>query len=302
MNTPRVLTGLLSVQLMLAAFTWWPRDLQTVAPDPLLPVARDEVTRFTIRSKSQPDAPLELTRAGDGWVVSSAHDFPAATDKVESMLDRLLALRVSRPAVTNAEYHGRFNVAEGDATRVVELVAGERTLVAHLGRGARSRVNVRRAGEDAVYEVPGLGVWEVLDTATGYIEPQWLQVDPSTVTRLSIDGPSGGLSLTRDLDGAWIDPGLEPGQTIDGAAIEVLFTNALSLRVRDLVEPLAAPPGAWTVQWATSDGGSSGYTATLRDGSAVVSMPPYAGAVAVAEEDLLEVLATPLASLLAPGP
>jgi hypothetical protein len=218
------LAALLAVQIGLAL--WLHARGTQSAPArhdaPLLGFTPAEVDRVRIERAGAP--PVTLERAGGGWRIASLDGFPAATGRVDGLLDRLAGLKRGLPVATSAEAQGRFKVADSDPGRVT-LGKGDRDLaVLHLGEAAGLRRQYARpAGEKAVYEAE-LTPTDLPAKADDWADRALLRRDERDVQRLEIPG----ITLERGEDG-WRLADQAPGEVLDQTAAEELVR-----RLRDL--------------------------------------------------------------------
>ena len=115
----------LAVQVGLAAVVWWPRGEATVEATAVMTMDAAAVTRVEITGKPMPDQaakPVVLTRRGPAdWVISSAFDYPASSDKVDDLLETLTGLVVRNPIATNATRHAQLKVGDTEYGRRVTV-------------------------------------------------------------------------------------------------------------------------------------------------------------------------------------
>jgi hypothetical protein len=263
------LVGLLGVQVLLAAFTWWP-DAGRPEARPVFPFGEDAVTEIAIASSmTADDDGLVLKRDGDGWVLASAYDYPAKTDAVDEVLEKLLDVKVREPVARNAENHAALNVSADNATRRVTVKAGEESVSVLLGTAGNARSYLREPGANDVYQVNGLGAWSIRDTPSTYLERKALDVDPTTLETFSLTNANGTVNLVRAEDQTWTSPDLEEGQSLDQAAVDKLFKQTLSVNLTSPADPANDPftaEGAAILRWSVADeeaGQSVGRSAAL---------------------------------------
>ena len=181
-----------------------------------------EVDRVKIERAGAEPATLE--RAEGGWRITSLDGFPAATGRVDALLDRLGGLKRGLPVATSADAQARFKVADADPGRVT-LGKGDRDLaVLHLGEGAGLRRQYARpAGDKGVYEVE-LTPADLPAKADDWANRALLRRDERDVQRLEVPG----ITLERSEDG-WRLADQAPGEVLDQTAAEELVR-----RLRDL--------------------------------------------------------------------
>jgi hypothetical protein len=251
-----ILTG---VQLVLAAITWWPSGASE--PVPLLEVERDAITEIEIAAMpaegEDPD-PVVLARAGDEWVVRSAADYPARTDKIEELLGRLVGIRAKHTVATSSVAHNTLKVGDDEYGRTIAVTAdGERTELV-VGASTSKSINVRRAGEDEVFRSTGVAEWAFADAASSYYEPLYVSAMPTELTAVRVTNENGVISFEKIGDEFTLTD-LADGEEADTAQIGSFVRSLTSLRmVRPVGKELDpkfgldgdAPGGArvdWTV-------------------------------------------------------
>ena len=280
MTAHRVLTGLLVLQCALAAYTWYPRDTG-VHREPVVPWEAASVQKIQLESVTTRNrgADLELARDGSGWKLLSEHGFPARTAPAQELLDRIMGLERARPITTDPSLHDKLNVADDNFTRRVTLHRDDgETLELFAGTASRERMNLRYAGDDAVYEIVGLGAWRMSDNPHSY-----LQVDPfeapDTLAQLTLTNEHGEIAMQRDDQGTWT---LVTGEPLKSAEVERLAHTLTHIDVSDPVDPSDDPrmDPVVTVQWTTPEGSTGGYVGARRDDRLLIrvtdsSLPPF---------------------------
>jgi hypothetical protein len=122
----RTLAIVLGVQLLLVAVFWWPRD-PAAGSRPVFDVGRADIERIEIETRPAAGAepsPLVLVRDDDRWKLASAADYPADPEKVEQLIDSLVALRAGSAIATRAASHSALNVANDNYGRRILVAAG----------------------------------------------------------------------------------------------------------------------------------------------------------------------------------
>jgi len=121
----------LVLQLALALVLFMRRDpLAGTRSD--TPLVRAESVKgadqIVIESKSAESTRIVLKKKEGTWVLPDAYDAPAASARVSSLLDRLVALKRGLPIATSESALRRFKVVDGDFERRLVLRAGDRLL------------------------------------------------------------------------------------------------------------------------------------------------------------------------------
>lgn len=273
-RTQIVLGGLLLLQLALILLfrAPWAEASRPGEPELLFPQLADaEALRIVLSEPADEEAgdparELALVREGEGWLVEEAGGFPAAESEIVELLETLEGLRVRRPVVTSARYHEAFGV-EDDAhearVRIYGAADASSEPLADLLLGSSSNyraVHARRAGEDEVWEVTGLAVWDVRPEPGSWIDKTLAEVPPERVTRITVENPAGRFELVRQ-EGAWrvAEPAERAGMALDADEVESLVRTAATLRLSGAagrVEPAAQgfdPPAARVVlEWTAA--------------------------------------------------
>lgn len=245
------LGALLAAQVVLAIVTWSSGGVRlqggAKAHRLLADVEAGDIVQLTLigepedagraepaaESAAEPER-LVLARRGEGWVVASAGDYPAKSERVDDLVDKLLAATVREPIATQAVSHDALDVGERDYARrvIIETAAGARTLV--LGNGPRSSAHVRFEGEDDVYSVRGLSVWNVRTDARSYIDPLYVDVDRQKLTAVTVRNARGTLTFVNGSDG-WDLAELPAGGERDAGKIGALINAVSRLNVQEPV-------------------------------------------------------------------
>lgn len=240
-RTQLMLGGLLLLQLALIAVLRSPFTSAHApsAPHPLLPELDTSVaSRLEL---SGADGKVTVTRDGDAWKLDDLGGFPADPVKVADLLQTLAGLEVREPVVTSSRHHDNLQIADGDNAGRVRLFAdGSETPMADVvvGSAPNYRVlHVRRAGEDAVYEVRGLAAYDVRPDAASWARKELVDLGGEQVDGLVLENSHGRFELARGEEG-WtvVSPALVEGP-LDSAQIEALLQAVTTMR---LVDPVGA--------------------------------------------------------------
>jgi hypothetical protein len=231
-STHRVLALALAVQVVFVAVAWWPQD-SSGGRGPVIDVERDAIDRIEISLRPTGDAepdPAVLVRAGEGWTVHSAADYPAAVDKVEELLDKLLALRTGMPIATRAASHEALKVASDGYGRRIEIVAGGESQAWLVGAATSKSVNLRREGEDDVYRAVGSGEWSFRDGDASYYDASYVAADPASFEALVVRNDEGEIRFEQ-VEGRWQLADLAEGEQSDAEKISGFVDKLVSLRM-----------------------------------------------------------------------
>lgn len=238
-STHSKLLALLAFQTALGAWTHLGDDGGApVGSKPLLALKVDEVTALEIASKPLDDADPEAVRferKDDGWVVATAGNFPAKTDKVEEVLGKILGLKVQKPIATSKANHNALRVGTRDYDKTVKIEAGGGAHELVMGSAKGSAIHVRKKTEDAVHYARGLTTWALSDQVSGYVDTAYVEVPADELVEVHLKNQHGQLSLVKDADGDWtLDPA-PPGVPLKTTELRTFAAKAAKLTLSDPV-------------------------------------------------------------------
>ncbi len=150
------------VLLAMVGVTWWAINTQTgetpaaASELPSLPeIDREALTQIEIRRPGEEDS-IRLVREGSTWRLAAPLEDAAARTTVDTALDKLADLEVTRVAAAKAATHARLQVDSENGVRVTAR-AGEQTVIDFwIGAASSGATYVRLEGQDQVLEVRGL--------------------------------------------------------------------------------------------------------------------------------------------------
>jgi hypothetical protein len=265
------LIGLLVVQLLVLVGTSFGEGRARLAlsePVEILPgLEPAKVEKLTIYGPSEDGEGQEqvtLARAGDGWVIPGADDFPAKGEEVDNLLSTLAELRSRNEVLTGSTYHEKLKVAADAYRRRIELVMGGETTTLFMGTSPSFKsLHVRREGADSVYQVDGVSESDAGARAWSWVDRTYVKYPKDEVWSVTVKNEHGTLQLDRDpTSDTWAALGVEGD--LDTTAVEGLVNDA-----RDI--GLEAPVGK-TEEDAYALGEAA--TVTLVTGSSTVAGAP----------------------------
>ena len=268
MNARTWLWGAAGVQVLFAVVAWWPTPATPDGTRALVDLSARQIEALEI--VAEPDeTPLRVERRGDEWVLPSHADYPADVDKVETLLEDLIALRIDAEPVTRQRVSQiAMNVDDAQFGRRITVQTPNSTSVLFLGGSRGTTLHARRDGDDATYVARGARLAAFPSSAAGLVDTKWVEVDASSLQRLELSNRSGTLVFERS-DDAWQlqSPAVEDAAALDAAAIERLISRATDVRLR---EPSAAAADTVDaeveVRWTTTDGEHGGFSLGAEQG------------------------------------
>jgi hypothetical protein len=153
----------------------------------LLDVAKDRIDRVTIEGPDGEKVVLAHTK--DGWQLPDRGNFPANGDKVDGMLDKLLAIKEGLPVATSKGALERFSLSDDKFERRMTFANGDQTLATlYFGttQGAR-QVHARHSDQDAVYTVT-FGTYEAPSYGDDWLDKKILQFPETDIAAIDVDG------------------------------------------------------------------------------------------------------------------
>ncbi len=277
-RTQQILAGLLALQILLTAVVFWPRQTAATAGGALIAnLDAATVVRLSIHDDS--GNTIELARRGDNWVMANAADFPANGNRIEPVLQKIADAQATRVVANTAVSHKQLQVADDAFLRRVTLETDTGAIFTfYMGSApGANATHVRRAGEDAVYQVNNLTVWELTTAASSWIDTTYIQLDRSKLTAATLENANGRFTFRKVNDEAWTLEGLVEGESLNQGNLNLILNRFNNLR---LVRPLGrtpAPEYGMDAPRATltlvSDGDESSNLligATLADGTVVI--------------------------------
>jgi hypothetical protein len=148
-------------------------------------------------------------------------------------------LKVRRPVVTSPRYHKALKVTDQDHERRVRIwdqPSGKAKTGLYLGTSPNYRItHVRREGDDRVYEVTGLGAFDVQDQASGWIKTRLIETEPASVNKIAVENAHGRFAIEKSDDGTWrvAAPSARHGKALDQSKVDALLRAATGLSISE---------------------------------------------------------------------
>jgi len=203
----------------------------------------DAATTTRIQLDGDEDRSLTLERKDGNWVIGELGGYPVDATKIEDLIEKLGSLEVRLPVVSSSRYHKTFELTDDENRGRLRLFGDdsdtpEVDLV--LGNSPNYRVmNVRRTGEDEVFEVRGLASYDVGAEPGFWAEKQLVEVPDAELLGIKVTNASGTLELHRQ-DGSWkiATPAEFAGVALDDSKVDSLVSAARSIRIDKPVGPV----------------------------------------------------------------
>jgi hypothetical protein len=277
-RTQRILTVVLAIQLvLLAALYLGSRETDRGEARPLLP-GLEELEPTRIRISSGDEETIELEREGERWVLKDPAGYPTAEGKVQALLDKLEGLSIHRPVVSSNRYHDALEVSLENHQRRLRIWDGDGDdprIDLFVGTSPNFDIShVRLGGDDHVYEVRGLGTFDLRADRAAWVERKFIDIPVDEVLSLKLRNVHGEIELARD-DGSWAlvsptDVDADPGK-LDAYAGSVcsMFLSAPGGRADEATLGLDAPAAELEITRRGDDDGADPSTLRVVVGAGV---------------------------------
>ncbi|TLM77323.1 DUF4340 domain-containing protein [Microbulbifer harenosus] len=228
-NLQKILSGVLALQLVLAAGLFWDASARQQAQAQqtrLVDAETDALKRLEIAGDGNS---VTLARKNGQWQLPDLHDLPVDSDKLDTLLEKLTALKGNWPVATSASARERFEVAEDKFRKHLKLYTAEGdtpALELFVGTSPGFRkVHVRRAGDDAIYAVE-LNSFDLPENADSWLDKTLLAAGDIE----HIEGPD--YQLRKDGENwKFADTGSEAAPAVDPGKARELASALEKLRI-----------------------------------------------------------------------
>ena len=218
---------LVLVQSGLAVLTHVNRQGDQTRTDkgPLLTLSGAEVNE--LRLEDGEGRTLLLKKDKERWVLPESASFPADTDRVQELIDRLAGIERGWPEATTAEAAGRFKVAPDRFERKLTLGKDGKSLaVVYFGTSPGLRKIYMRVDGDTEIQTLALPQHELEVTVDNWIDTTVLHLKPEQVARVELPG----LHLERTQSG--LQPSdLKPDEEVVGDRRDLLVKQLTGLTI-----------------------------------------------------------------------
>ncbi|MCJ7625840.1 MAG: DUF4340 domain-containing protein [Anaerolineaceae bacterium] len=212
-RTQQILTGILILQILVAAFVFWPDAGGVVEDVPIFEnINVEDVVSFSVDDADGNH--VEMVKTGDGWVLPDNGNFPVTAEKIDTVLEHLFEIRTNRLITRTKDSHSRLQVADDDFVRRVWLedTAGNQYILFIGGSSAAAATHVRRAGDDNVYLSSAVSSWEFGNQIKNWIDVVYLSIPSEEIIAINIENAHGKLEFEKGPDGEWLMRGLTEGE------------------------------------------------------------------------------------------
>lgn len=266
-----ILIGLVAIYFTTDFLRQRSRDDRSL-PDRLLLVDEATLNAFTIDPPGGAP-PLQFSKTDGTWEVEQAGRRSRADQSaVQRLLSDLEALAPERLVANSEERWEDYAVTDSLATRVrFEASAGDLAQELLIGRFnyqppaggfnnqpmmGQQRISgttyVRRGGEARIYAVDGFLAMSVPGEFNAWRSADFIELDPSVVTRLQFDHPADSSFTLASENGRW----MLNEQPADSSAVANYLNRLRNRQVRrfaDDFQPTTSPQHRLTIQRSGAD-------------------------------------------------
>lgn len=206
-KTVRWLGILLVVQLLMAGgfnlSALWPLTRPGAAP--LVAVSQDHINRIVLEGPDH--SKVTLVKEGANWLLPDLGQFPADSNRVHTMLEKITSSKTDVPIATTAGAKTRFKVSDEAFEQRITLAQNDKplaTLYVGSSPGLR-RSYVRASGNDAIFALE-LAAYEVPVQLADWEDKTVLHLAKHDITALEI----AGLRIEQAVQPASSPSGMQP--------------------------------------------------------------------------------------------
>lgn len=238
----QLLAVLLVIQIAIGVAVFWPwASASEAAGGPLFDDFEAEAVETLTISDGEGNS-LTLAQETEGWVLPEADDFPVASEKVTSLLEKIDNLQTNRLVTQTEASHRRLQVAEADFNRLVSFILDNDTthelfVGSSAGAGA---THVRADNQEEVYLAGELNSWEVNPQASAWIDPLYFTLPQTATVSLTLENPNGTFTFEKEGE-TWTMAGLTEAEVLNPNAVTTLVNQASSVR---MTGPIGLEPPA----------------------------------------------------------
>lgn len=227
-----VLLVTLVVQLVLLVGTNLPTGAsEDAVTGPLLTdFTAADVDHLTITDNN--DAVIELAKVDGEWVLPNADNYPARSENVQALLDKVAALQANRLIAQNPTSQARLEVKSDKFQRRLDFGEGDKTETLYVGTSAGSNATHMRVDGDNRIFLTDMAAWEVRTTLASWINTTYFSTTRANIVQFSVENENGTFDFVKTGD-QWTYNGLNEGETFDPESITSLLNSISSVRMTE---------------------------------------------------------------------
>lgn len=233
----QILSVLLILQIGLTAIVFWPRssDSSEAGEALLAGLTSEDIKQINIVDGDGDS--ITLARSEEGWVLPDRDDFPAVTEKVDTLINGLMEITTDRLIARSDSSHRQLKVATDEFERKIELSSGDATLrTIYIGSSPSfGSAHVRLAGDVETYLTGSIAAHQANADAASWVDTAYHSVPQEEILGIRLKNVNGAWEFKKDDEGNWNLVGLVEGEQLNASSISTLESRAASI---NLSEPL----------------------------------------------------------------
>lgn len=237
----QILSGILVLQVLLAAFIFWPSTTSNAAVGALITdVKAADVTDIKIQDDKKT---VHLAKANGKWVLPDNGDFAVNEIQVSDFISKVLKIDTSRLVANTAASHTRLKVDDKDFVRRIDLTGGDgKTQSILIGTSPNVRAtNVRSANKDAVYLTGDVTGTDINTDIASWINATYFTANTPDIKALAFTNAKGKFDFTRVVTDTWTLTGLAKGETFNQNNFTTRLTRLNSIQMTEPLGKAAKP-------------------------------------------------------------
>lgn len=232
----QILIILLAVQIAIGAAIFWPRTVASDTGGPLLAEFKtQDVAEVTISDGD--DNHVTLKKQGDNWVLPEAGDYPAKGEDMNSLLEKISAVKTNRLVTQTEASQKRLQVADNDFNRRLQISMTDGSgydlfIGSSAGVGA---THVRADNQSEVYLTNELNAYETNALASNWVDTLFFSLPQTATTKLTLENQNGTFEFVRTDDSWTLADGLTGDEVLKEGSVTTLVNQASSVRMNEPV-------------------------------------------------------------------
>lgn len=233
-NHHKILAAVLVAQIALSVVVFWPRPTTAGQREPLFPdLTEEDVTSLTIEDDQ--GNRIALQKVTGEWVMPEAGEYPAQSEDVQALLEKLTALTTGQLVTRSDTSHKRLRVAANDFARRIELESSGKPETLYIGSSPQyGSVHFRLEGESETYLTSQLTTWDVNASTSAWIDTSYHSVEQDDVARFTLENASGTFVFEREDDEGWamVEPEMAEGEVLNETQVEAVLRRAANVTIK----------------------------------------------------------------------
>jgi len=194
--------------------------------------------------------PVELERAGGGFVIVNRSGYPAATSKINDLITKCLDIRTDELITSNPANHQSLDVTEDKCQNMVKFLNAEGEVITGIIIGSsrlpeldfsKRSTYVRIISSDDVYLADNVPM-SLGDSPTDFMDKQLISVSRAEIESVTVTGPQGSYTLRAaegDGDGLLLEDKPQ-GRELSESRCGQVFEALMSLSFTDVKKAVEA--------------------------------------------------------------